>query len=61
MQNSRRDFLKKGALGTAALMANGSLSSISAKELLNRTELIPHASHFGPFYAHVREGQIRPN
>lgn len=58
MQNSRRDFLKKGVLGTAALMANGSLSSISAKELLNRTELIPHASHFGPFYAHIREGQI---
>jgi len=58
MNNSRRDFLKKGAMGTAAVAASGSLSGAVAKEFASRTKKIPHASHFGPFHAHVRDGKI---
>merc|ERR1711879_1055495 len=54
----RRDFLKKGALGTAAIGLSGSLSGMAAKEFASRTEKIPHASHGGPFHAHVRDGKI---
>ncbi len=58
METSRRDFLKKGALGSAAIAASGSLSGVVASEFANRMEKIPHASHFGPFHAHVRDGKI---
>lgn len=58
MNNSRRDFLKKGAIGTAAAAVSGTLSGAVAKEFAARTEKIPHASHFGPFHAHVRDGKI---
>ncbi|GKT31725.1 molybdopterin-dependent oxidoreductase, partial [Aduncisulcus paluster] len=58
MNNSRRDFLKKGAIGTAAVAASGSVSGMVAKEFASRTEKIPHASHYGPFHAHVRDGRI---
>jgi len=58
MNTSRRDFLKKGAIGTAAVGLSGSLSGAVAKEFASRTEKIPHASHFGPFHAHVRDGKI---
>ncbi len=58
MNNSRRDFLKKGAIGTAAVAASGTVSGAVAKEFANRTKKIPHASHFGPFHAHVRDGKV---
>ncbi|MFA7084054.1 MAG: molybdopterin-dependent oxidoreductase [Arcobacteraceae bacterium] len=58
MKNSRRDFLKKGAFGTAALAISGSTSAAVAGIFEERTVKIPHASHFGAFYAHVREGRI---
>jgi len=58
MDNSRRDFLKKGAIGTAAVAASGSISGVLAKEFAARTTKIPSASHYGAFYAHVREGKI---
>ena len=58
MTNSRRDFLKKGALGTAAIALSGSTSGAVAGILESRTQKIPHASHFGAFYAHVRDGKI---
>jgi trimethylamine-N-oxide reductase (cytochrome c) len=58
MNNSRRDFLKKGALGTTAVALSGGMSGAAASILESRTVKIPHASHFGAFYAHVREGKI---
>jgi len=58
MNNPRRSFLKKSAVGTAAVMASGSVSGIVAKEFSARTSKIAHASHFGPFYAHVRDGKV---
>jgi len=58
MNNSRRDFLKKGAMGTAAVAASSTLSGAVANEFAARTQKIPHASHFGPFHAHVRDGKI---
>ena len=32
MNNSRRDFFKKGAIGTAAVVASGGMSGVVAKE-----------------------------
>lgn len=58
MNNSRRDFLKKGALSTVAVAASGAMTGAVAKEFAVRTKKVSHASHFGPFYAHVREGKI---
>ena len=58
MEISRRNFLKKGALGTAAVAASGSISGAVAKEFAVRTSQIPSASNFGPFFAHVRDGKI---
>lgn len=58
MEISRRDFLKKGALGTAVVAASGSFSGVVAKEFAARTSQIPSASSFGPFFAHVRDGKI---
>ena len=57
MNNSRRDFLKKGALGTTAV-ALTSTSGVAANILESRTVKIPSASHFGAFYAHVRDDKI---
>jgi trimethylamine-N-oxide reductase (cytochrome c) len=58
MNNSRRDFLKKGALGTTAVALSGSMSSVTAGILESKTVKIPSASHFGAFYAHVRDDKI---
>ena len=58
MNNSRRDFLKKGALGTTAVALSGSMSTITAGILESKTVKIPSASHFGAFYAHVRDDKI---
>ncbi len=59
MNNSRRDFLKKGAIGTAAVAASGGLSGATAANIMeSRTKKIPSASHFGAFYAHVRDDKI---
>ena len=58
MNNSRRDFLKKGALGTTAVALSGSMSSVTAGIIESKTVKIPSASHFGAFYAHVRDDKI---
>ena len=58
MNNSRRDFLKKGAVGTAVIASSGTVSGALAGEMANRTVKIPSASHFGAFHAHVRDGKI---
>ena len=58
MNNSRRNFLKVGAAASAAVAASGTATGAFAKEFAARTEKIPHASHFGPFHAHVRDGKI---
>ena len=58
MNNSRRDFLKKGAVAGAVVAASGGMTGVAAKELASRTKKIPHASHFGPFFAHVRDGKL---
>lgn len=59
MDSSRRDFLRKGVAGSAALTVSGALSSVGAANILeSRTVKIPSASHFGAFYAHVRDGKI---
>lgn len=59
MEISRRNFLKKGALGTAALAASGGISGVAAQNIMeSRVKKIPSASHFGAFYAHVRGDKI---
>lgn len=59
MKIERRNFLKKSAIGTAALAASGGVSGAAAKNIFeSRTQKIPSASHFGAFYAHVRDGKI---
>ncbi len=58
MDNLRRDFLKKGALGTTAVALSGGMSGAVANILESKTVKIPHASHFGAFYAHARDGKI---
>ncbi|PIF04009.1 MAG: biotin sulfoxide reductase [Arcobacter sp.] len=58
MDKKRRDFLKVGAATSAAIAGSGTVTGAFAKEFATRTEKIPSASHFGPFYAHVRDGKI---
>jgi len=42
MKIERRNFLKKGAIGTAAIGLSGTLSGTVANTLTSRTEKIPH-------------------
>lgn len=58
MNNSRRNFLKIGTAASAAIAGSGSITGALAKEFASRTVKIPNASHFGAFYAHVRDGKI---
>jgi trimethylamine-N-oxide reductase (cytochrome c) len=58
MNNSRRNFLKKGALGTTAVALSGGMTGIAASVFESKTIKIPSASHFGAFYAHVRNNKI---
>ncbi len=58
MNNSRRDFLKVGVVSSVALAGSGTLSGALAKEFEKRTKKIPSASHFGAFYAHIRDNKI---
>ncbi len=58
MNNSRRDFLKKGAIGGAVVAASGGASGAFAKVLQSKTTKIPSASHFGAFYAEVRDNKM---
>jgi trimethylamine-N-oxide reductase (cytochrome c) len=54
MSLSRRRFLQGSAVVTAAL----GTSRVSATELFSPIQKIPHASHFGAFYANVQDGKI---
>jgi len=54
MSISRRKFLQGSAVATAAL----SVSPAGATELFSPVKRIPHASHFGAFYADVQDGKI---
>ena len=54
MSISRRKFLQ-GSTAAAVVLGSGSLN---ATELFSPVKKIPHASHFGPFYAYVRDGKI---
>ncbi len=54
MSISRRRFLQGSAVATAAL----GTSTVSATELFSPIQRIPHASHFGAFYADVQDGKI---
>ncbi|KAB7886509.1 molybdopterin-dependent oxidoreductase [Poseidonibacter ostreae] len=58
MKIERRNFLKKGAIGTAVIAASTTISGAAANIMESRTKKIPSASHFGPFYAHVRDDKI---
>nr|MBS9782400.1 molybdopterin-dependent oxidoreductase [Arcobacter sp.] len=58
MDKKRRNFLKVGAASSAVIASSGTVTGAFAKEFAARTEKIPSASHFGPFYAHVRDGKI---
>lgn len=58
MNNSRRSFLKVGAVASAAIAGSTTVPGAFAKEFASRTTKIPSASHFGAFYAHVRDGKI---
>jgi len=54
MSISRRRFLQGSAVATVAL----GTSTASATELFSPVKKIPHASHFGAFYANVQDGKI---
>ncbi len=54
MSISRRKFLQGSAAATAVLGVN----SASAGELFSEVKKIPTASHFGAFFAHVKDGKI---
>lgn len=56
MSISRRGFIKGTLLGSAA--AASATVTANATELFSPVEKIPHASHFGAFYAHVQDGKI---
>lgn len=53
---SRRDVLKTSAVASVALM--GSASPLSAVGAINEIKYIPHATHFGPFIAKVKDGKF---
>lgn len=56
MSISRRGFLKASLAGSAAAVAVGA-NVVNAAELTGEVK-IPHASHYGAFYAHVQNGKI---
>jgi len=58
MKTSRRDFLKVGVAASAAIAGSGTITGAFANEFASRTKKIPSASHFGAFYAHVRDDKI---
>lgn len=53
---TRRDMLKNSAMVSLAL--SSSLSSLKAAGAINDIQLIPHATHFGPFIAKVKDGKF---
>ena len=53
MSISRRKFLKGSLASSAAAVAVGS-NVANAAELFLEIKKIPHASHYGAFYAHVQ-------
>ncbi len=57
MSISRRKFLKGSLASSAAAVAVGS-NVANAAELFLEIKKIPHASHYGAFYAHVQDGKI---
>jgi len=58
MNNSRRDFLKKGAVGTAVAAASGGTTGALAKVFQAKTKKIATASHVGAIIAEVRDNKI---
>lgn len=57
MSLTRRKFLKGSVAGSVATFAVGT-NTASATELFSPVKKVPHASHFGAFYAHVQDGKI---
>ena len=53
---SRRDVLKNSAVASVALAS--SASPLSAVGAINDIQMIPHATHFGPFIAKVKDGKF---
>lgn len=53
---TRRDVLKTSAVASIAIA--GSSSPLSAVGAINDIQLIPHATHFGPFIAKVKDGKF---
>lgn len=53
---TRRDILKTSAVASVAIA--GSVSSLGAVGAINDIKLIPHATHFGPFIAKVKDGKF---
>lgn len=58
MAISRRNMLKGTAGGVASLGVLGT-SPLGAVGVFKKTEMIPHATHFGPFIAKVEDGVIK--
>jgi trimethylamine-N-oxide reductase (cytochrome c) len=57
MSTTRRSFLKGTVMGSVAAMTATSTAA-KATELFSPIQKIPHAKHFGAFYAHVQDGKI---
>lgn len=53
---TRRDMLKNSAMVSVAL--SSSLSSLQAAGAINEIKFVPHATHFGPFIAKVKDGKF---
>lgn len=58
MKLSRRSFLKGTSLGLGSIAVAPLASSAASNVLLADTKVIPHANHYGPFYAYVKDNKI---
>ena len=58
MKLSRRSFLKGTSLGLGGMALTPLGANAATNVLLEETKRIPHANHYGPFYAHVKGNKI---
>ncbi len=58
MSFSRRDFLKLSSFCATGIAAGGLTLFGCTEKFDQNTILIPHASHWGPFNAVVKDGKL---
>ena len=58
MKVSRRSFLKGTSLGLGGIALAPLSVNATSNVLLAQTKRIPHANHYGPFFAYVKDNKI---